>query len=727
MTAEECAEIRAEINRSFVVEEEITTPISDINGGNLSTLTTTSSDAVTFNMHFRWRDDNNDLHPLRNVRIEIHEREVIGSTILGITHTDDNGYFTYIFSNSDGSWDEGKNIFIKVFAGDANAKVKMALGLIDYFYDSSTYTDVYSGDMISRSFTFSMENDFGKALQISQAILTARDYAQIMMGRLPDNVVVIYPNGDNCHYNSILTQISITGNVRNSNLSPHSYASWDVIMHEYGHHVEYQMNIIDSPGGNHTFEEDLCVTHTKEEGIKLAWSEAWATVFGMIAQDYYVDILEDIDTVNNGKYESYNRRNPYLVENNGDDFLGEGCEGAVLAVLWDLYDSANDGYDTLTMGHNAFWSLSTSNQPKTFSDFVNDFNYRFPGSTYELGKNLEHYGISTTNIVVSNDPSVSPTVPPVITWLTQRASVAYPNNRFVLIFFDENGGEIFRTSTISGTSYTLTQAQWDLILARRGFTYSVAISATQTSSPTTGAYVSPLTVLSKNLAPGISESVLIAGGNKYTEKVATLYPAQYIDYTITFMTGGNKIFQTFGSQDTKICLYNKDYEVLAQNDDSGYNNNAFLNYEVTAYTTYILRVNFYSDSASGDIKTTITSYSSDCTDFDNLENYTNNSALYYSKNFPSYPQPVKVITFTPTKNGTYTISTNYTGSSDTDTYIYIVDPSVTSACYYDDNSGGNSQASITATLVGGRKYYIVLSQYNLSAEGDKLVITFTKI
>src|SRR5262249_45624585 len=66
------------------------------------------------------------------------------------------------------------------------------------------------------------------------------------------------------------------------------WGSWDVIMHEFGHHVGYWNNLDASPGGDHTFGGDNIrgtgrpnggVAAGRLPGSRLAWSEGFATYF----------------------------------------------------------------------------------------------------------------------------------------------------------------------------------------------------------------------------------------------------------------------------------------------------------------------------------------------------------------------------------------------------------------------------------------------------------------
>ena len=112
-------------------------------------------------------------------------------------------------------------------------------------------------------------------------------------------------------------------------------------MHEYGHHVQYEMNIIDFSRGDitytsHTANENLAERYSSQDyGTRLVWAESWPTVFGILAQHYYSSYLSNIDTA-------------------CDVLLGEACELSIMAVLWDLYDSDNDTRENIAFGYEDF-------------------------------------------------------------------------------------------------------------------------------------------------------------------------------------------------------------------------------------------------------------------------------------------------------------------------------------------------------------------------------------
>ncbi len=683
---------------------------------------TTASESFNISGLLQWKDDNNVNHPLRRVMVKIYDKELIGETLIATTYTDNSGRFSYMFDNPDDFWEFGggiNDIFIRIYAGDSNAMVKDADGN-DYYYEPTSADYSRTSTTVTCNSNIGMSNNTGRALQISQAILTARDYAWEMMGEVPSNVTIKYPyvekDSDECCYYSGRKLITITGANPTNTMYPNSYASWDTIMHEYGHHIQYEMNIIDNPsvdthyyGTNHA--DDLS---NKDAGIRLAWGEAWPTVFGLMAQQYYSSYLQNIETVTDTYYTAYNGLEDSIEDPN--IYYGDACELSIMAVLWDLYDSVNDDADTLTMGHSAFWFATTSGQCKTFSEFVNDFYDMYPGSIYEFGKNLTYYHMAAAELQITNSYSV--TVPPIFYWSAQGGSLTYPNNSFVLIFFDINGNEIFRTSAITNAyTLTLTQSEWDSILYSTGTYYYTAISATQTNSPTTGAYISDKFIFNKPSPDPLTKSINIQSNSRYVEDIKTYLPGQYAEYTVTFATGGIKLFQTFGAKNTFISLiYNGN--TVASNDNSGYEENAFLYYSITANVEYTLRIEFLYENEFGSIKLSITPASETYTHYENIWNQSGTSVVY---EFETSINTTRILTFTPTVSGEYTFEAGYVGTR-IDTYLYIIDPQSTNQYLYNDDAGGDLQAKITTNLISGRRYFIVISPFNITNTSGTLTL-----
>ena len=146
-----------------------------------------------------WIDDNGISHELRKVKVELYARTVLMDVKIGEST-----------SLNDGSYSIDKNalagvlinnnpllLYIKVYAGDDNVVVMDDDG-IAYFAESeieTTSLSQWNSSDIDIDLSVVMTNNIeGQALQISQAAITARDYAQEMIRTLPGYSVNFIPN-----------------------------------------------------------------------------------------------------------------------------------------------------------------------------------------------------------------------------------------------------------------------------------------------------------------------------------------------------------------------------------------------------------------------------------------------------------------------------------------------------------------------------------------------------
>ncbi len=211
--------------------------------------------------------------------------------------------------------------------------------------------------------------------------------------------------------------------------------------------------------------------------------------------------------------------------------------------------------------------------------------------------------------------------------------------------------------------------------------------------------------------------------NRYIERIAVLSKGESQDYYVTFKSSGNKLIQTFGTNDTRIYLYDSEYKLLAQNDDSGYSLNAFLNFTSEVGIPYILRVEFYNTSTQGTVKIGITPASIVYTAYEDIWNSNSNSLGYY---FSSIINTTNIITFTPTESGLYTMQTDYTGENRIDTCLYLIDPSSTESHLFNDDGAGNLQAQIKTNLIANKPYFFIISAYDITTVSDWISLHIVK-
>ena len=516
-------------SENVIIETEIPDPLNP-------SMETHNLDRGTICGTLQWSDDKGISHYLQRVRVDIYRKGLIGNVYVDTTYTNNWGYFEKKIG-------EYEDVFIRVYAGDGNITVGSPIHQWWYaitFDETDQLYDINAGEVTTVNLpTITMQTDVGKAIQIAQAALIARDYAWIMMNEKPNSVGIIYPydfdiedtydptNDNGCFYNSNLKIICITGRYPSSNTYPTSYASWDVIMHEYGHHIQNELNINDSIGSGHSSGINMadhykdhyvnnsflncginCVLNRKyidspslilqeneckREGDSLAWGEAWPTVFGIMAQNYYSYYLTNIDTVANTLYQSYNGNN-YDIESANVTY-GEACERSIMAILLDIFDSSNDANDNIYLGHQAFWDLSTIEGTYTFSDFMEIFYEEYPQYMDDIAPNLARYKMATTKPIVSGAASINN--PITISWTAQGGSTHYSNNLFTIVFY-KNGVEVFRKENITTTNYTFTSSEWQQLLSNVEYVcgetlnIQIAIAAYQDdgNSYTTGPYYS---------------------------------------------------------------------------------------------------------------------------------------------------------------------------------------------------------------------------------------------
>ncbi|MBO5944083.1 MAG: hypothetical protein J6Q50_02150 [Clostridia bacterium] len=217
-----------------------------------------------------------------------------------------------------------------------------------------------------------------------------------------------------------------------------------------------------------------------------------------------------------------------------------------------------------------------------------------------------------------------------------------------------------------------------------------------------------------------SETLAFSSTEKYFEKKVTLGKDEHKEFNITFSAEGSKVFQTFGNKDTYLYLYDSKGNLLASNDDSGYEHNAFIKYYCYANTQYVLKVEFLFFSESGELKLAITpsfgALKSDSTNLNTYEDIFNTTSSNYTFHTFSQSGYVRLFTYTPSQTGYYTVETE----GDIDTYIYLIDPRstyyVVNGEGYDDDSGEIFNASIYRELADNIPYLIIYSRYVLTGE-----------
>lgn len=215
---------------------------------------------------------------------------------------------------------------------------------------------------------------------------------------------------------------------------------------------------------------------------------------------------------------------------------------------------------------------------------------------------------------------------------------------------------------------------------------------------------------------------------RYSESQVTLGKGEYKEFETTFGTSGYKVIQTFGDKDTYISVYDAYGELLASDDDSGYNDNAFIHAYFDAHTKYIIRVQFLRSNRSGALKLVIipsVNVTKDDKIFSSYEDTINMSSAGYIYSTYVTQGNVGYCTITPSSRNSYTIE----AESSIGTCMYLLDPRSTyyyvsssvenedMPCLFDDGSGPNGNAIISRQLSNNIPYMIIYSRYYVNENG----------
>ncbi|SNY70113.1 GDSL-type esterase/lipase family protein [Paractinoplanes atraurantiacus] len=288
---------------------------------------------------------------------------------------------------------------------------------------------------------------------------------------------------------------------------------WDVLAHESGHIVATQAGLNGpNDGGDHGICDNAWGQEGrgKAAGLDLAWSEGWATFYGLALLASVP--LPPVPNAGGLTYED--RPGPphnaggtvaYNIETNdptGDCApKGEDSELAVQRALWDLYDTIEDdvsgGKDTVQWGLADILNRLDSANATTFGAAWPAITAsRGPSEVQAARRILQTHGMAPRGLLPAD--SIGNALVP-FRW-TAGGIPGHLNNSFTLRVRSGYTGSVLFTVTTTATSYTPTAAQWGQVVAAKSVVYDVAGS--QTTAPVSGPY------------PSAEESFMIGSGSR---------------------------------------------------------------------------------------------------------------------------------------------------------------------------------------------------------------------
>ncbi len=485
--------------------------------------------------------DGSVFRPLKNTLLNIHyPTEGVGctSTVTTSTYTDENGEFSVEL------WlTETVEITIELRSESEGIIVKK--NALNNSYSTSRGPIIVNPgeNIVDYNFTITTSSTSTRAFEVLQALNYGYRYVNDVVNEEPSTTTCHFPI-DGAEYNPIT-------NVINMPEDAHNY--WDIILHEYGHKIANYFDITEYYSiVTHNIPNDLIDLYGKTTGMVASWDEGFSTFFSIIVTQYYGNELIYMDKVNDEDFNNYIYSSigtiipqPYPLETN--NYFGEGCEGAICSVLYDLYDtySSTEIWDNISLGHEQIMNIIINSGGKSLSQFI---SYLLTTNVLnihdgKLGDILSKYEISAYNVRIEDSGFSSS--PYKIVW-NAGGGTKYPNNSFYLIFYDNNNNMLSQTYSFGATEYTIPESFWEQLIISSNSYITVSVVSSQTASPTTGPYYS------EKIRIDLPDHV-----HQYTYSYSQSSALNHIAYCIC---GASKteshIFQAFknGNRCTK-CLY----------------------------------------------------------------------------------------------------------------------------------------------------------------------------
>lgn len=742
----------------------------------------------------RWTDDNNVTHALEGATICTYPNNGNGF----FATSDSTGFYSLNFTMD--SIPNGEWIYIFIYAGNSNVRVQDSLGW-QYnkrvpIYMSGTLSYVYN-----YTFTNEIDDNISKSMQILSAMQNYYNYASSLLSENDAPIPlckVQYPyfsyenNQMIAHYTTSFYRQSdntiYLSNDEGVNSSPYSYSSWDVIGHEYGHHIQHYYFPLSIGGGHIIYktgyynllyydesndsnidyplplsDQDRAIV--KRKGCELAFNEGWATFFALTAQKTFSADIKTVPTVNNTMYDAYNFTQGYELNclfQTGLNSGGESTERVICSLLYNLWDTDNsESWDNLSISDYELFNLmkntstnpDENNNPENLSKFLyklmflSDLNV----SINDIGKMLSAFQISPYGLSIYSYANSSQGQG--FRWYRGNVNLNYPsysnnyypfnNNSFRLEFYDENDNLLLNKNITNNNPYAiadnyiyvLSTNEWNMVLQCLTPRYYVVIVGLSSNYYETGPFYSERYYFDLPSTYNINLTNF-----NYYEKQFNILPGQIWMFNLNFSNSGYKLIQTFGTGDTVMSLYDDYNNLISEYDDEGYEYNSLLYYNFSSSMTYHLYVWLYNEGNSGIEKLSIIPTTGDLgngitsiDELDDINSYPNQDNYLYQTTVPQYESTV--LLFYMSTPGYYQIYLN----SQFDNMLCCIDPTssnllVDELDYCDDYCidsdqdlyDENAQLGVYDAN-GGKLYFLVIGKSNPSLASGTITIRIQKI
>jgi len=462
--------------------------------------TNTKSSNINISGTIRWQDGAGNFHSLPSAEVEIYDGDLIFDDLLASVTTNSMGQYS---ANVDEQLFDDLDIFVRVYARNTTNGFYVVPG--ETSGSPMSFSDAYFGEFSAGEVTVDTDisfdilntNDAGQAFSLHHGLVMCTDYINTLTNSYLSILAIEFP-GIRTTGAGTLAGAFYNGGVGLIHMPDANDYDWDVLHHEYGHHVMNVFNFEENPGGPHSIGQHLSDDLGKNDGVKLAWAEGYPTYFGLSLQQEMSASTLNIAFVGDLNYTD-TRFTPNLDYNIEENILlvseGEDDEVAVQKILWDIYDSNSDGVDGLSLGHSAVWNIISPSGAVTLSDAWGAFiNGKSAEETQDYAKIFTNFKVSPEPTAPDDEKEVKGTDAPVtFTWdANGGGGTCCPNDEFTVAFYNEDfSTKIFESAKLTTNTYTPSTNDWETIINPvNAPIINWIVKGSSTTAPVTGIYSS---------------------------------------------------------------------------------------------------------------------------------------------------------------------------------------------------------------------------------------------
>jgi hypothetical protein len=475
----------------------------------VSLLSAPAQAQVTVNVsgNVNWTDGQGNLHPTRLDKVQIiGTNSITGTFVAGTATCDLSGNYTISFT----SLAPALNTYqLQVMPSNASSFVSSnGTAANTYVIPTPTFNLAAGNNTIN--FNVPNNNDAqSQSLAVADATLTTYQFATDARGAAPALVPTWFysetaPSAGGTYVSGGTLYISKTDSF-----------DFDVNEHEYGHYLEdldgLSNNTVAGPhqpgitciGLFQTLPDKSTRTLTKLQGTQLAWSEGLATFLAVAGQfdnpvgyklptnlqnvgDNYFDDFGEFDGTGNtlnsstdlAGFDIGNQTMGGTITYTNVPGQGEGDEAVVQRILYAITNITHNfaPQRSPVQVYKDVIAAADGGTLQNLSEFNNYCMTKIATTDKQrvgYGAIYQTYGVSPApNGLLATDPTFAPTndIVPTFTWAAGNFGA---NDTFQLIIWDSTAltNRVIDTLDVplgDGTSYTLTDAQWEAVDATPG-------------------------------------------------------------------------------------------------------------------------------------------------------------------------------------------------------------------------------------------------------------------